>query len=164
VNSLNIENALPDDLAECEAILRALPDWFGIEEAIEHYAADMRRMTTLVARRDGRLLGFLSLNRHNDSTVEIHVMAVDQEHHRQGVGRALVDAAERWSRERNYRLIEVKTLGPTHPSEHYRRTRAFYTAQGFLSLEELDGLWPGNPCLIMVKVLDTPGALEGHFG
>lgn len=153
IESLSIETAGPADLPECEAILRSLPGWFGIEAAIDHYAADMRRMTTLLARRDGRLIGFLSLNPHNEVTVEIHVMAVRAEHHRRGVGRALVDAVERWGRERSLRLIEVKTLGPSHPDENYRRTRAFYTSLGFLPIEEIDGLWPGNPCLIMVKVL-----------
>lgn len=154
---LNIEIAEPADLPECEAILRSLPGWFGIEEAIDHYAADMRRMTTLVARLDGSLIGFLSLNAHNETTVEIHVMAVREEHHRSGVGRALVAAVEVWSRTRGHRLIDVKTLGPSHPDENYRRTRAFYAALGFLPLEEIDDLWPGNPCLIMVKVL---GATE----
>jgi hypothetical protein len=27
---------------------------------------------------------------------------------------------------------------------------------GFRPLEEIHGLWPGNPCLIMVKVLQQP--------
>ena len=50
-------------------------------------------------------------------------------------------------------LLQVKTLGPTRPSEHYDRTRAFYAALGFQPLEEIHDLWPGNPCLIMVKPL-----------
>ncbi|MGI8701500.1 MAG: hypothetical protein ACR2JU_09905 [Nocardioidaceae bacterium] len=32
-------------------------------------------------------------------------------------------------------------------------TRAFYLARGFEPLEEFQHLWPGNPCLLMVKVL-----------
>jgi GNAT superfamily N-acetyltransferase len=159
---VNIETAGSADLAECEAILRSLPDWFGIEDAIERYTADMRRMTTFVARLDGRVVGFLSLHRHNDVTVEIHVMGVEQEHHRRGVGRALVQATERWARERSHRLIEVKMLGASHPSEDYRSTRAFYLAQGFLPLEELSGLWPENLCLIMVKVPSTALPEEGR--
>jgi hypothetical protein len=53
-------------------------------------------------------------------------------------------------------LLEVKTLGPSYPSEHYERTRRFYERRGFVSLEELHGLWPNNPCLIMVKFLSAP--------
>lgn len=48
-------------------------------------------------------------------------------------------------------MLQVKTLGARHPDEGYARTRAFYRAVGFLPLEETDDLWPGNPCLIMVK-------------
>ena len=56
------------------------------------------------------------------------------------------------------RLLQVKTLGPSDPDEGYRRTRRFYQAVGFEPLEELVGLWPGNPCLIMVKVLGLSAA------
>ncbi len=86
-------------------------------------------------------------------TAEVHLMAVAPSLHRHGVGRALVKHAEREARSRGHRLLEVKTLGPAHPDENYRETRAFNSALGFLPLEEIHGLWPGNPCLIMVKVL-----------
>ncbi|WP_024285296.1 hypothetical protein [Cellulomonas sp. KRMCY2] len=46
-----------------------------------------------------------------------------------------------------------KTLGASDPSEEYARTRRFYQARGFTPLEELDGIWPGNPCLLMVEAL-----------
>ncbi|MET9020489.1 hypothetical protein ABZV93_10935 [Actinopolymorpha sp. NPDC004070] len=51
------------------------------------------------------------------------------------------------------RLLQVKTLGPSHPHEGYARTREFYRAMGFQPLEELHGVWPGNPCLLMVAFL-----------
>jgi hypothetical protein len=51
------------------------------------------------------------------------------------------------------RALHVKTLGPTHPDRGYAKTRAFYRSVGFLPLEETNGLWPDNPCLIMVKWL-----------
>ncbi len=81
-------------------------------------------------------------------------MAVLPEVHRSGLGRALVAAAEGYLRERSFELLQVKTLGPTHPSDEYRRTRLFYEAVGFQALEEIHGLWgSGNPCLLMVKAL-----------
>ena len=50
--------------------------------------------------------------------------------------------------------LQVKTLGPSHPSEHYAATRQFYVARGFRPLEELTEIWgEDNPCLIMVKRL-----------
>lgn len=54
-------------------------------------------------------------------------------------------------------LLQVKTLGPTHPDQGYARTRAFHHAVGFLPLEETSALWPGNPCLITVKWLPNSG-------
>ena len=78
---------------------------------------------------------------------------MDRQAHQQGVGRALVDAAEGDLRRRGSRLLEVKTLGPSHPDEGYRKTRAFYTALGFLPLEETNLWGPDQPSLIMVKVL-----------
>src|SRR5262249_54767667 len=95
------------------------------------------------------------------SAAEIYLMAVDRASHRCGVGRALVEALERDLRADGVRLLQVKTLGPTDPDVGYQGTRQFYTSLGFEPLEELVGLWPGNPCLIMVKTLTLSGGLAG---
>ena len=48
----------------------------------------------------------------------------------------------------------LKTLGPSNPDEGYRKTREFYSALGFLPLEETTAFWgPEQPTLVMVKVL-----------
>ena len=39
--------------AACDRILRALPDWFGIEEAIVSYVRDLQSMETWIAEVDG---------------------------------------------------------------------------------------------------------------
>jgi predicted N-acetyltransferase YhbS len=95
----------------------------------------------------------MSLRRHNAITTEIEVLAVAPDLHRHGVGGALVTAAEASLRKAGTRLLEVKTLGPSHPDEGYRKTRAFYEAMGFLPLDEVDIWAPGNPALILVKPL-----------
>lgn len=51
------------------------------------------------------------------------------------------------------RLLEVKTLGPSHPDPAYARTRRFYEKMGFLALEETDLWGEDTPCPIMVKSL-----------
>ena len=56
------------------------------------------------------------------------------------------------------RLLQVKTLGPSRPDPGYRQTRRCYQAMGLAPLEEITGLWPENPCLLMVKVLGAGGA------
>lgn len=145
---------MPEDIPACEEILRALPDWFGIDASIEQYVRELPELHTLVARRGEEIVGFLGAKEHNAHTVEIIVMAVRSDLHRLGVGRALVENLQRAAESQVKRLIEVKTLGPSHSDPFYARTRSFYRAMGFLPLEELQELWPGNPCLIMVKVLD----------
>lgn len=80
-------------------------------------------------------------------------MGVLRSHHRQGFGRALVDAGATHARSVGCEFLTVKTLGPSHPSEGYAATRRFYEALAFRPIEELHGVWPGNPCLILVRPL-----------
>jgi len=47
------------------------------------------------------------------------------------------------------RLLEAKTLGPSHADEGYRATRAFYIGVGFVPVEELWIWGPDNPALIL---------------
>lgn len=78
--------------------------------------------------------------------------------HRQGIGRELVGALEDDLIADGVELLQVKTLGPSHPDVGYSRTRQFYTSVGFRPLEEVQGLWPDDPCLIMVKGLGPRSA------
>jgi ribosomal protein S18 acetylase RimI-like enzyme len=134
----------------CREVLAALPDWFGIEEAVQRYVRDVAELPTFAVGRDG----FLTLKQHTEAAAEIYVMGVRPESHRRGIGTALVEAAESFLRARGAEYLQVKTLGPSHPSEHYAATRSFYAARGFRPLEELTAIWgEANPCLIMVKRL-----------
>jgi coenzyme F420-0:L-glutamate ligase/coenzyme F420-1:gamma-L-glutamate ligase len=133
-----------------EAVLRDLPDWFGIEEATRQYIEDAATLPTLAVEPD---LAFLCLKQHTPRAAEIYVMGVRPEQHRRGMGRALVAEAERWCRARGIRYLHVKTLGPSRPDPGgYDATRSFYEAVGFVALEELHGLWDeNNPTLVLVK-------------
>lgn len=137
----------------CEPILRCLPDWFGIEEGIVHYAREIDRLPTIVAWKQGQAVGFLSIKQHNPYAAEIYVIAVRPQFHRQGIGRQLVETAEEELRQRGIEYLQVKTLGLSRPSWHYAQTRLFYESMGFKPLEEFLKLWDGNPCLQMVKAL-----------
>src|SRR5262245_60255357 len=83
-----------DKAAVCEPILRALPQWFGIEAALQDYVRDIARMRTWVAELDDAVAGFVTAAYHNAFTAELHVMGVRAEVHRRGVGRALVARLE----------------------------------------------------------------------
>jgi ribosomal protein S18 acetylase RimI-like enzyme len=131
-------------------VLAALPGWFGIEEAVDRYVRDVADLPTFAVGGDG----FLALKLHTEAAAEIYVMGVRPECQRRGLGTALLEAAEAFLRARDVEYLQVKTLGPSQPSEHYAATRRFYAARGFRPLEELTSIWgEGNPCLIMVKHL-----------
>ena len=141
------------EVRRCEAILRSLPEWFGIDEAIVSYCRDIEIMDTYVAEILDEIVGFVTVNVHNEYSAEIQVIAIARAHHGKGMGRALVEHAERALRRRSIEYLQVKTLGPSRPNEHYGRTRGFYAKLGFRPLEE-NHLWGDvNPCLMMVKHL-----------
>lgn len=125
---LIVEGPFLGKASVCEPILRALPEWFGIEEATQQYIRDIEGLPTLLARLDGEVVGFLTIRQHTAYAGEIHVMGVRQEVQRRGIGRALVVEAEEHLRKHGVEYLQVKTLSPARPNEHYRRTREFYVA------------------------------------
>jgi ribosomal protein S18 acetylase RimI-like enzyme len=150
--SYSIQGPVLGKGAACEQILRALPDWFGIEEAIVRYGQDIDRLLTFLAEQTGEILGFISLKQHYAGSWEVYVMGVSPVMHRQGLGKALMQAAENYVQSQGGGYLQVKTLGYSHSDEGYARTRAFYQAMGFCPLEELPQVWgEANPCLILVK-------------
>ncbi len=136
----------------CEPILRALPCWFGIEDAILNYIEAIEKLPTFISQLNGETVGFLSLKIHNKFSAEIYVIGVLEKFHRRGIGKALVTEAEKYLRKKGIEFLQVKTIAPSHPSEEYARTRKFYSSLGFKPLEEFATLWgKENPCLQMVK-------------
>ncbi|MCC6676773.1 MAG: GNAT family N-acetyltransferase [Phycisphaerales bacterium] len=150
----NIEEAAVDGASQrCEAILRSIPEWFGIEEATLRYIAAAARLPTWIASLGPRDAGFITISRHFDESAEIHCIAVHRDFHGMGAGTALVRLAEEHLRQQGVRYLQVKTLGPSRTNVEYARTLHFYLRRGFARLEEINGLWPGIPCLILVKKL-----------
>jgi len=149
-----IEGPMLDQASVCVPILRALPDWFGIEQAIQDYQREIEALPTFLASSGGTVAGFLTLKQHNPFSAEIYVMGVRREAQRGGIGQALVAAAESHARGLGVEYMQVKTLGPSRPDKGYAGTRAFYAALGFRPLEEFPQIWgEQNPCLILVKRL-----------
>ena len=136
----------------CGQILRALPTWFGIEEATQQYIRDVDELPTFLAWIEGRVVGFMSVKLHNPYAAELYVLGICPDVHRHGIGRALFVAVEAYLRQQSVEYVQVKTLSASHPDEGYAKTRAFYQAMGFRPLEEIKTLWgEDNPCLLMVK-------------
>ena len=139
----------PDAVA---ALLRDLPEWFGIEESVRAYIEAARTLPSAAALAGDDVVGVCLLRRHTDVAAEIELLAVRRDLHRGGIGRRLVERVESDLAADGVRLLQVKSRGPSAESAEYARTRAFYGACGFLPLEERTDIWgPENPCLIMVK-------------
>jgi GNAT superfamily N-acetyltransferase len=95
-------------------------------EAISHDPSN----GTLVAEREGKVLGMVGLRIErsygsDDSYVQFRDFVVGSEHRGEGVGRALLSAAEDWARRRGARDVMLST--------HKRRTDAhrFYRSMGY---------------------------------
>jgi ribosomal protein S18 acetylase RimI-like enzyme len=152
--SFVIQGPLLGQATRCEPIMRALPDWFGIEEVIVRYINEVEHLPTFIVCQDEQVIGFLSVKQHNPYSAEIHVLAILPKMDRQGLGRQLLDRAESYLRAQNIEFLHLKTLIDSDPDLNYAKTRAFYLAVGFRPLEELTALWgKDNPCLVMVKRL-----------
>jgi GNAT superfamily N-acetyltransferase len=150
------------DPATVERLLRKLPTWFGTESSVVEYIESARRLPAYLAWPQGPApvglppglaAGVLLAVRHFPRSAEIYLMAVDPAVHRQGAGRALITALESDLIADHVEFLQVKTLGPSHPDPGYAGTRRFYASVGFQPLEEIGGLWPDSPCLIMIKAL-----------
>lgn len=135
-------------------ILEALPEWFGIPEARENYIRESADEIMLVSSEGGEPDGFLCLKETGRGTLELAVMGVLKEYHRQGVGTALVQAAKRIARERGYSFLQVKTVQMGRYPE-YDATNRFYLSLGFKEFEVFPTLWDEwNPCQIYVMSVD----------
>ncbi|MCQ2468708.1 MAG: GNAT family N-acetyltransferase [Ruminococcus sp.] len=134
-------------------ILEALPEWFEVEESREEYIRDSEDKIFLSAVENGEHIGFLYLKETGKDTVEIAVMGVLKEYHRQGVGRQLFENAEMTAKNSGYSFIQVKTV-KMGMYEDYDRTNMFYQSVGFKEFEIFPTFWDElNPCQIYVKAL-----------
>jgi rhodanese-related sulfurtransferase/GNAT superfamily N-acetyltransferase len=146
----------PEDAPACDAIIAALPDWFGDEHGIRECAEAVRVQPGFVATADETVVGFLTVVRPRAHTAEISWMAVHPDHRGQGHGRALIDALVQTLHDDGTRFLAVKTLSDRDPYPPYAETRAFYEAMGFVPLMDLDIWGPENPALLLVRSVSRP--------
>lgn len=81
--------------------------WFGIESALIEYAEATNRLPTFVALAEGAIVGFITLERHSQYKYEIHCTAVRRELRADGIGTALVSAAEAWMKAQGATSISI---------------------------------------------------------
>lgn len=134
--------------------MRALSDWFRDEKSVRQYIAGIATLPTFKIYDEEALRGFLTIKPHFPESAEIFILGVLPESHGAGLGSKLLEAAERWLREKGYSYLQLKTLSDSVEDDYYEATRRFYARRGFVPLEEFPTLWNDRyPCLLMVKRL-----------
>lgn len=131
-------------------ILSKLPDWFGLPESTEEYVNCSREMPFWADIEDEQVRGFITLKVTSPYTVEIYVMGVLKEFHRNKIGNKLFKTCYNYAKEQGYLYMQVKTVKEGCYYE-YDRTIAFYKNLGFKEFECFPTLWDKwNPCQIYV--------------
>lgn len=137
-----------------QSILLNLPKWFDIPEETDKYTEGSLNLPFITVYEKEKAVGFLAIRETSPYAAEIYVMGVLPEYHRQGYGERLVFACCDYCRKKGYSMLQVKTIAQSSPDLGFEGTRHFYSAMGFVPLEEIDTIWgEENPCLIMVKKL-----------
>lgn len=136
-------------------ILEALPEWFEVKESREQYIEESAGQP-FWASVDGDVFeGFLCLKETGKSTMELAVMGVRKECHRNGIGRRLFAAAKDHAARNGYEFIQVKTVR-SGMYEDYDITNKFYRSLGFKELEVFPEYWDeANPCQIYIMSLKS---------
>jgi|TARA_B100000315_G_scaffold260869_1_gene326619 N-acetylglutamate synthase-like GNAT family acetyltransferase len=151
IKGISVRKIQKEDIPRCGAILRRLPQWFGIEASILEYEQNLRALDGYVAERDKSIVGFVGLKRYGDFSIEIDVVGVVPDLRRSGIGRRLLEHIEEHATTASTRLLHMKTLAPSDPDKNYADTRAFWEACGYIPMDAHE-LWGNeNPCQVMVK-------------
>jgi ribosomal protein S18 acetylase RimI-like enzyme len=113
------------------AVARKLhPKWVH-ESRLKSLPVDLRYQHGCVAVGGGKIVGFISCS-CEDGIPRVTRLGVDPALHRQGIGKALVAAAECDAQGAGADVLQVMAMGWTRPfCRHYADTRAFYKALGF---------------------------------
>ena len=134
-------------------VLEDLTQWFEVEESREGYIAGSADWIFLAAKDGEKPMGFLCLKQTGNATVELAVMGVKKEYHRNGAGRELVEKAKEVAKAEGYEFMQVKTV-KMGVYDDYDITNHFYISCGFKELEVFPLLWDeANPCQIYVMYL-----------
>lgn len=132
------------------AITQALPDWFDTDARGRAIPNDLKHQHGFVALAGGQVVGFITLF-FAEGRINIGWMGVKPGSQRNGIGSALLGAAEAFGRERGVTEIATYTLGAGVDYAPYESTRAFYFKNGFTIYQTNETDNPGCPEEIRIK-------------
>ncbi len=103
---------------------------------------------TWVAEEGGAIAGFLIAGREPGGVGHFITVDVAAEWRRRGVGRMLMDAAEKWARRQGLKMLYLET------AEDNVAAQAFYEALGYAKYEKINNYYPGGrSAWILMKLL-----------
>lgn len=137
-----------------EDVLRDLPEWFGIEDAIKEYVHGVKDKPFFAAFDKDNPVGFYCVRKENDYVLDLYVLGIKRSHHRLGIGKNLQSHVEAYALTKGYQYLMVLTLAKKSYDEAYLKTRKFYLDIGFIDFYQNDDIFSkDDPCQIMLKKL-----------
>ena len=136
-------------------ILNKLPEWFGLPDSVDEYVKYSKDMPFWADIEEECTRGFIALKETSKFTVEIYVMGVLKEFHRNKIGQNLFKVCYEYAKEHGYLFMQVKTVkeGKYH---EYDETNKFYQKIGFKEFECFSTLWDEwNPCQVYVMAIEV---------
>lgn len=143
----------PESASQATArLIGFLPGWFGLPEYNAAYAAGVAECICHGAFDEaGICVGLIALRPHFGTTLEVWWMGVDPDHHRQGIGAALMKVAVEEALRLGCDTMVLMTLGEESGDPGYSATRQFYLAQGFHPLVHDHMGDPETPLIWMIR-------------
>ena len=128
---MNIREFKDIDLPQIRRIVQSLhPKWFD-DQAVKNIPFDIYFQKTFVAEMDGKAVGFICI-RSQDRNPYIGWMGVDINHHRSGIGKALLTHAQKYIVAKGAKFLRVRTVVEQQPNDgSYDLTVQFYISNGF---------------------------------
>ncbi len=106
---MSVTIAQARDAEATDRILRGLPDWFGIEEAIDQYVRDTddERLDSIIAYDRQVPVGIGLVRWPQPRSAEVHLLAVEAGNRRSGIGALLIQAVSDYARRHGAELLSV---------------------------------------------------------
>jgi ribosomal protein S18 acetylase RimI-like enzyme len=144
-----------EDLEQCQAIVRGLPDYFT-DDVPQKVERDLDAHQGWVVTENESVVGFAIVDRRSHLAAEVLWIAVRADRRHSGLGTTLLDHVLQALGADGVRLVEAKTLDGSANYAPYVATRSFWERHGFVHVDTIDPLpgWrPGNPAAIYVCAL-----------
>ena len=135
---IDIEDMRPEHHEQILALAKQLPEWFDDKARVRYIPLDLKLHQGYIARSGQRLIAFVTFTSKTGRGV-ISWIGVHPDHHRQGIGRRLLETVERYFRSLGCQRISVETVGWSDPEyPPYEKTRAFYRGMEYQVSRKLE--------------------------